>query len=926
VTTAGEFPSVFRGKTSLPHHSNPRLLAASLDSSRSTSLSTTPSSVTPSSVSDSDSSDSEPSVPQPTHYQTSTSTYTPISAPTSALTFTPISAPNSTLVFASPSTHTSTPVSVPIPTLAPKPRTTMSATFTTLRIPMPIPRTANAPYFNGTYVTDFLSLVTQHATNAGITDFDNVVSYIYQYSSDEVKDIIRYMPEFDPDVTNKTWNNAKTALVALFGSTDEPPKVNEDHLKKYCRESSERPAFASKQEVDKYNQGFQKLAAPLLKQGVITEKQRDYYFITGIPSAIREWFILQVPEPQRTRANPPEVAESVKYLYRRHDTNSLLYDIWRQDPSQRRMQGDESTSRATNNFPPMPFETSTSPYNQPSTSFGPISSSYLEDLSRKLAEMTLNKITAQINNLNPRIDAPSVAGPSTSQPSPQPFLPRPRRCFICGKSGDELRHALHPSRCDETPGLLQDQLIIYSTDRNRYTLPNGEDLPLIGGYPGGVAAFLRSQANTKRSIQRDLPPHMDNSTPNQVVRANTIELLYGGQDVLQGDVFAVSSLPSSVYVSNPALRSGKDTTVRFDPTQRPEPKGKVKEDITNRQPKPPISTVFPPVPGPSKDKKVEVPTPPNPINRPDGWRQSLPSRTQMKDVEMGDQTRRTTTGPTYHFTSDVQERADPSKMLEAIMQTTVTVPIYQAIGLSPSLQKLFGEATRTRRTYTSKTATYLEEEPETDDTSAGDSEVHVASNLYAQNFERLPEFLLRYSNAITSTPTRKFFAMTTGTISVTMGGAELVAMIDNGSELNLAGNDVPDRTGAAVDFEGMKWSLKGIHGGPEQLQGVITDASLKIAGHDFPHHFFVSNQSLGRHDLILGQPFLQWYATRFDYDRSGVVKMYLWKEGNRTDRNKPTLCMTITDPQDPRNTTAIDRTAHHSHLARIEEVDEDFQE
>ncbi|KAJ7118332.1 hypothetical protein C8R44DRAFT_790584 [Mycena epipterygia] len=69
-----------------------------------------------------------------------------------------------------------------------------------LRVPMPIPGTQNAPYFNGKYLSDSLAIVVQHGANAGITDLDLLVPYILQYSSDRVKDYIRYSPEFDPDV------------------------------------------------------------------------------------------------------------------------------------------------------------------------------------------------------------------------------------------------------------------------------------------------------------------------------------------------------------------------------------------------------------------------------------------------------------------------------------------------------------------------------------------------------------------------------------------------------------------------------------------------------------------------------------------------------------------------------------------------------
>jgi hypothetical protein len=123
----------------------------------------------------------------------------------------------------------------------------------------------------------------------------------------------------------------------------------------------------------------------------------------------------------------------------------------------------------------------------------------------------------------------------------------------------------------------------------------------------------------------------------------------------------------------------------------------------------------------------------------------------------------------------------------------------------------------------------------------------------------------------------------------------------------------------------MKWSLKGIHGSPEQLQGCATDVPMRIGRHDFSHHLFVSNQELGLHDIILGQPFLQWFASRIDYDRNGAVNLYLWKDGDR--KMRPTVVISITDPSDPRNTTTITTRGHgHNEAAWVEEVtdEEDF--
>ena len=540
----------------------------------------------------------------------------------------------------------------------------------------------------------------------------------------------------------------------------------------------------------------------------------------------------------------------------------------------------------------------------------------MEELSRKLAEMAINLIQAQGTGPTFHHHQPAPHSRSHHRTHSGDGL-RSGRCFICGKEGEELDHSLHPSRCKLTPGLLTDGLMIFNLTKNRYLLPNGEELPLVPGYPGGVAAYLRTvakaraEATTGKDTTRDPPPHMESSSSNQVqiARTNSIGLTYGNKDILHGNVFAVTALPNSTYASNPSLRSGKDTSSRFNPMERPDDKSK-KPAVSAPHPNP---TSVPQAPKPLPPTPT-IPPPSNSINRKDGWRASLPSNQNRTDVKMGDDTKKQAPGPQYHFTSDIQERATPADVFEDIMQTKISLPIFQLIGSSPQLQKLVGEATRTRRAYTSKQTGYSENAEDTNET--GTHEYEAAKALYAENFDRLPEFLVYYSNAVAVSPQRKFFAMTTGSLRVQINGVDLSAMIDTGSELNLASYDVPDRTSCPVDFEGMKWSLRGIHGGPEQLHGVMTEAPVKIAGYDFPHHFFVSHNSVGKHDLILGQPFLQWYAARVDYERSGVVRMYLWKEGDRN--NKPSLTISITDPADPRNATSIG----HSHGATIEELED----
>ncbi|KAJ6557552.1 hypothetical protein B0H19DRAFT_1148076 [Mycena capillaripes] len=197
-----------------------------------------------------------------------------------------------------------------------------------LLIPMPIPRTPNAPYFDERGVRAFLTLILQHGSCAGITDADKLVSFIVRYSSDRVRAIIQYIPELDEDTPNRTWSAAEQQMLLLYGFSDEERRVSEQELLDFCREHSAKSPFRSKLEVEQYLRSFQLIAAPLLKQQDITIAQRDYYFVSGIPSVIKNWFIVRAPESQRTRSNPVSLADTLGILYGYFDTDALFPDLW----------------------------------------------------------------------------------------------------------------------------------------------------------------------------------------------------------------------------------------------------------------------------------------------------------------------------------------------------------------------------------------------------------------------------------------------------------------------------------------------------------------------------------------------------------------------------------------------------------------------
>ncbi len=339
-----------------------------------------------------------------------------------------------------------------------------------LRIPMPVPGTTDAPLFNGERVSDFLRILEHRGTSAGISSLDELVPYILMYSADGVKEVIRYMPEFDDDIPNKTWSIATATLRLLYGASDPVSSVTEEDLTKYCRASYTSPAFPSKQAVDEYHRGFQSLAAPLVKYGFLSPTQRDFSFITGIPASLRDWYFRQVPESKQSRSNPPSIPESISYLYQRFDTNSLYSDPWVREQE------------------PAPVNEA----DRDAQSTLMLSVSQVEELMQR----TVEKVIEILRERQTNSESPHQHQSSRVRDGSMKF----HRCFVCGRSGDGLTHPLHPSRCPETRALLSEGLIVFNRSSSRYTLPNGDDLPNVRGFEGGVAAFVRlvSRAESDR--------------------------------------------------------------------------------------------------------------------------------------------------------------------------------------------------------------------------------------------------------------------------------------------------------------------------------------------------------------------------------------------------------------------------------------------
>ena len=129
----------------------------------------------------------------------------------------------------------------------------------------------------------------------------------------------------------------------------------------------------------------------------------------------------------------------------------------------------------------------------------------------------------------------------------------------------------------------------------------------------------------------------------------------------------------------------------------------------------------------------------------------------------------------------------------------------------------------------------------------------------------------------------------------------------------------------AIDVDGTRGSLKGINGRPVPLGSCMQDAEIKISGHRFDHHVFVSREGTEKQEIILGQPWLQWYLALIQYTQQGSMNMQVWQDGDgdkfNSSRQGPSILIPLCMPNAPHNMLMLNMESN----LRIEEVvDEDL--
>ena len=127
----------------------------------------------------------------------------------------------------------------------------------------------------------------------------------------------------------------------------------------------------------------------------------------------------------------------------------------------------------------------------------------------------------------------------------------------------------------------------------------------------------------------------------------------------------------------------------------------------------------------------------------------------------------------------------------------------------------------------------------------------------------------------------KYLAMVTAKITATIAGRCSVEMLlDSGSELNIMAQEIQEDLRLPLDLSGTSWSLRGIAEQPVNLIGLCCNIPVEIGGFAFPHNFFISKDTLGKKDIIIGQPWLLNHAVRFNYLPDTGMMVQFWERSD----------------------------------------------
>ncbi|EKM51436.1 uncharacterized protein PHACADRAFT_129400 [Phanerochaete carnosa HHB-10118-sp] len=825
-----------------------------------------------------------------------------------------------------------------------------------LALPLPLPSSKDAPYFNGRRVKVFLETIEYVGKSAGYGKAQ-WPSLILRYSSSEVKKTLAK----EEDVLNGTdWDAAKERLLFYYESSSSSKRCTPKKLKDFVSKSSKKK-ITSRQQVDRYHRRFSKKAGKLVDDKKITQAESDYLFYKGLPRKVRSSIkprltaLLAAQNKELLASSPAAMADTLAAARALYDPDDIDYsDVddrsSSSSDSDERSDGDmtddtddesstDSGRRLKRKGRKMPKrgrsregdrrrrgkkdESRSRSRDGRRTRLATGDRRELRDLAESVKQLQVAVQTQVVAQSQAAVQTGIGSRPLFRENSPVPTqaYPQGRTCYMCGKvEGVDLEHRIGMGNCPETIELINSGHILYSP-MGQLIRKDGTLLPRsLGSGSGGIAAIVRREISSAgKGKERDLPPHQSRMGMN-------VGLYADGKPVLGGRTTAVASetvyaFPTTRAQAKAGGDGGVEKQVRFEEEEaQPTWKKSFRAPNVHRPADP--SGEFTRKKGAEQSQSA-----PHPANTEEGWRERQRQKARVEegtDDEGHVRPKQAKSNP-YRFTSTVQEQVSTENIREQVLDTKITLSLREILGMSPELQRIMQALVKTRREFNVKSgerASDVENSAEEIQILSPD-EPGTAFLTYGEG-EDLRQILEKYASAVV-VGARRHFAMTVGLVKGVFGGEKVTFLVDSGSELNLITRRVWEQTETPLDEDGRRWSLQGIGGESVALLGCARDAPVQISGKNFDHNFFVSTREHGAYDGILGQPWLSWFSADVSYNRAGPTYLRAYPSGDKTGAF---ISIEICQTNHPRNTDRLILTTTSSierdMAAEVEEVEEDF--
>jgi hypothetical protein len=168
---------------------------------------------------------------------------------------------------------------------------------------LPMPYTDRAPkQFTGNPddIEDLLDRYDSLAIGAQLSDADKVKGFI-QYADRRTKEFLRELDGYDA----KDWDQFEKSIRVAYGKTDSKLKYTRVTLETLVAKNARNPV-ESEEDVMTFYRNFLPVANWLVKNGHITEKEKNHFFFWGFPAEFRERILSIRLDPTVKRDDPNE--------------------------------------------------------------------------------------------------------------------------------------------------------------------------------------------------------------------------------------------------------------------------------------------------------------------------------------------------------------------------------------------------------------------------------------------------------------------------------------------------------------------------------------------------------------------------------------------------------------------------------------------